>query len=397
VKIVRLTAENVKRLVAVNIEPQPDGSLVIVSGRNGQGKTSVLDSIWLTLENKAAAKANVRPVRDGETTAYAELDLGDLVVRREWRGETSKLEVRSKAGARYPSPQKMLDELVGKLSFDPIAFLRADQKAQRAQLLQVVDVGFDPDEFERKRKAVYDERTEIGREVKRLSGARDKLPHPPAGVAGITPGERIDVTALANELVQMEQRRARASQLNDQVNELQAALVMAENALAEFGQVPGWQEVQALQQRLQEAEHHNRNAEQLSQRASIQRELDEATGKQAELTKKLEQAEVYKAQQIASAQMPVDGLSFNEDGLTYRGVPLGQASGAEQLRVAVGIAMAANPSIRVIRVADGSLLDRESLAALDELARERDFQIWIERVEDDSPMAVVIEDGQVKS
>lgn len=392
-KIVRLKAENVKRLVAVEIEPQPDGSLVIVSGRNGQGKTSVLDSIWLTLENKAAAKANVRPVRDGETTAYAELDLGDLIVRREWRGETSKLEVRSKQGARYPSPQKMLDELVGKLSFDPIAFLRADQKAQRAQLLQVVDVGFDPDEFEQKRKAVYDERTEIGREVKRAKGALDDLPNHP----GLIDVEPIDVSALSRQLVNAEHQRSQASRLNDEISELEVRLDELRGMLERLGEPPGWQEIEALKAKLEGAQQRNEEIVQAKQRNRLLAESNQYAARYDELTKKLQQAEVYKAQQIASAQMPVNGLSFDEDGLTYQGVPLSQASGAEQLRVAVGIAMAANPSIRVIRIADGSLLDRDSLAALEELARERDFQIWIERVEDDSPMAVVIEDGQVKS
>lgn len=46
-KIVQLTAENVKRLTAVSIAP--DGNLVQITGRNGQGKTSVLDAIWWAL------------------------------------------------------------------------------------------------------------------------------------------------------------------------------------------------------------------------------------------------------------------------------------------------------------------------------------------------------------
>ena len=37
-KIVRLTAENIKRLVAVEITP--DGNVVQITGKNGAGKTS---------------------------------------------------------------------------------------------------------------------------------------------------------------------------------------------------------------------------------------------------------------------------------------------------------------------------------------------------------------------
>jgi recombinational DNA repair ATPase RecF len=38
-KIIRLTAENVKRLVAVEIQPDPQDNLVIIGGRNAAGKS----------------------------------------------------------------------------------------------------------------------------------------------------------------------------------------------------------------------------------------------------------------------------------------------------------------------------------------------------------------------
>ena len=44
VKINTLELENVKRIKAVRLEPTKDG-LTVIGGRNGQGKTSVLDAI----------------------------------------------------------------------------------------------------------------------------------------------------------------------------------------------------------------------------------------------------------------------------------------------------------------------------------------------------------------
>ena len=43
-KINRLEIENVKRVKAVTIEPAANG-LTVIGGKNGQGKTSVLDSV----------------------------------------------------------------------------------------------------------------------------------------------------------------------------------------------------------------------------------------------------------------------------------------------------------------------------------------------------------------
>lgn len=77
-KIVKLQAENVKRLRAVEITP--NGDVVYISGRNGQGKTSVLDSIWYALKGGDALKGVDKPIREGEKTAMVSLDLGDLIV-----------------------------------------------------------------------------------------------------------------------------------------------------------------------------------------------------------------------------------------------------------------------------------------------------------------------------
>jgi recombinational DNA repair ATPase RecF len=51
-RIVKLQAENVKRLVCVEIEPS--GNLIVVGGKNGNGKTSLLDSIMMALAGKSA-------------------------------------------------------------------------------------------------------------------------------------------------------------------------------------------------------------------------------------------------------------------------------------------------------------------------------------------------------
>ena len=173
-RIVRLTAENVKRLKAVEI--QPNGDVVVIAGRNGQGKTSVLDSIWFALGGGAAQKGTQRPIRDGEEQAQVTLDLGDLVVTRTWKGDKSVLTVGTQDGATYNSPQTLLDKLIGRLSFDPLAFTQQDERSQLATLLDLVELPFDPDELAAKRKTLYDQRTEVGREIKALEGQLVGLP-----------------------------------------------------------------------------------------------------------------------------------------------------------------------------------------------------------------------------
>ncbi len=86
-KIVSLEVDNVKRLHAVHIKP--DGGMVIIGGKNGAGKSSVLDAIEMALGGKKSIPR--RPVRDGEESAHVVCDLGSLIVRRHFTpdGKTS--------------------------------------------------------------------------------------------------------------------------------------------------------------------------------------------------------------------------------------------------------------------------------------------------------------------
>jgi len=166
-KIVKLVAENFKRLKAVEIEP--DGSLVIIRGENGAGKSSVIDSIWAALGGKNACPD--KPIRDGEDKATISLDLGDYVVTRTFTPKDTYLAVRTRDGATLPNPQKMLDGIIGAVGFDPFEFSRKPAKEQAKTLASVA--GLDFAELNAERKAAYDSRTEANREVKRFEALVD--------------------------------------------------------------------------------------------------------------------------------------------------------------------------------------------------------------------------------
>ena len=98
---------------------------------------------------------------------------------------------------------------------------------------------------------------------------------------------------------------------------------------------------------------------------------------------------------IKGAKFPVDGLGFDDNGVTYNGVPFSQAGSAVRLRTSVAMAMAMNPELRVIMIRDGSLLDSKNMAIIEEMAKEHDFDIWIEKVNESGKIGIVIEDGSV--
>ena len=97
VKISKLEIENVKRVRAVKMEPSKDG-LTIIGGDNGQGKTSVLDSIAWALGGDKFRPS--QPGREGSVTApYLHIVLSNgLVVER--KGKNSDLKVTDPSGQK---------------------------------------------------------------------------------------------------------------------------------------------------------------------------------------------------------------------------------------------------------------------------------------------------------
>lgn len=403
-RIVSLTAENVKRLRAVEITP--DGNVVTITGRNAQGKTSVLDAIWLALGGGAAAKGTVRPIRDGEDHASVTLDLGDVVVTRTWRGERTTLTVTSADGAKYASPQGMLDSLVGRLSFDPLEFTRLRPLEQRQALLDLVDLPVDIDALDRNRRALFDQRTAVGREGKSVGVVSVDASLPEAEtsasqlVAQIREAQEIE-RLNHDERHMLERARQRVDATTAEIGRLTTQLERDAEALSELeatvATLPAIPDVAAIEAALAGVEETNaairanNSARERSERVkSLRAEYDRLTAEIGELDR-------AKAAALANADLPVPGLGFDDGSVTFHGVPFSQASSAEQIRVSLAMAMALNPKLRVIRILDGSLLDAENLALVAEAADANDYQVWVERVADSTESAVVIEDGEVLS
>ncbi|SFN66944.1 AAA family ATPase [Mycetocola miduiensis] len=415
-QIVNLQAENYKRVKAVNITPE--GNVVFIGGRNAQGKTSVLDAIWAALAGGDASRATQQPIRDGQETAVVRLDLGEYIVTRRWtKDDSGTLTVESGDGAKYSSPQKLLDEVVGARAFDPLAFTRQSARDQVATLVSTVKLPFDPAAVERERKGMFDTRTEVKREVTKLEGqlagfapTDETLPAEEVSAASVLDeyeeasqhNAAIDrlYNAAADAQTERENAAKHVAKLEEQLDAARTYLTMAietEETTVAKAAASVRKDLAAISARLASVEATNAKVRAQQHRAAVAAELSERKQRAAQLTIQLEQIDKRKAGALAAANFPVDGLSFDDSGVTYKGIPFSQASAAEQLRVSVALAMAANPTLRVLRILDGSLLDSDSLKIIGELATENDYQVWIEIVDESGKVGVVIEDGQVKA
>jgi hypothetical protein len=398
-KIVRLQAENVKRLVAVEIEP--DGNVVVIAGANAQGKSSVLDAIWMGLGGGPAQKGTSRPIRDGESHAKVTLDLGDIIITRTWEGDKTSLKVTSSQYAVFKSPQTMLDGLLGALTFDPLAFTQQAPKEQVATLLGLVELPFDPAELDGKRQGLYDQRTEIGRSVKALEGKLQGV-YVPVSEPGreVSASDAVEAYSAAQaQHAAYDQAWARRAIQRDKVTACEQELARARERLAEIeadlASLEDLPDLDALKAQVDTVEESNATLRRNRETWDLHEQYKVAKVEQQALTAEIEGLDKHKADSLAAAAMPIKGLAFDEEGVTYNGVPFSQASSAEQLRVSLAMAIATNPTIRVARITDGSLLDKASMAVIAEMAEEHDFQVFIEVVDESGEVGIVIEDGTV--
>ena len=442
-KILRLQAENIKKLKVVDITPTED--LVQITGRNGQGKTSVLDSILFALAGKDAIDAV--PLRRGESQGKIVIDLGEAVGMKDWtvtrtfsEREGTQLTLTNKLGTNIVrggdkdklGPQQTIASFMAKITMDPLEFVRLGRDAkgrreQAEQLRRMVELPIDLEKVEAEQKADYDRRRYVKQEADRLKTTIEGQEPIPEGISA----EPIDVSQLAKELEKagehnrkVEQQKARraailrdAEDVQTQINgntqrieELRRQIAELEKANREgykdhlriIGEAEKLKiekpiDVSAVSQKITDAERNNGWVRRRGDREKLEAERIRCAVELEELQYRMSIRDEEKRDAFAKARMPVDGLTFTSDGVYWQGLPLEQASGAEQLRVSMAVAMAANPKLRVLRIVDGSLLDDESLDLIRAEARKRDFQIWIEGVDTSGEVGFVLSEGEVIS
>ena len=175
--------------------------------------------------------------------------------------------------------------------------------------------------------------------------------------------------------------------------ELRAEADRLEKSIAE--ELPAKRDVEALRAEIAEAQRTN---DRIGQRRRRQETAAAAEAKEAEaqrLTDAIAARDQQKREALEKAEMPIPGLGWHEGVVTYKSLPLSQASSAEQLRVSVAIAMAMNPKLKFLRVQEGPLLDDDSMALLAHMVEEGGYLCFIESIDPAGKVGYVLEEGEV--
>nr|DAF48862.1 MAG TPA: STRUCTURAL MAINTENANCE OF CHROMOSOMES PROTEIN [Podoviridae sp. ct7Ex2] len=403
VKINELLIENVKRVKAVQFEPSADG-LTIIGGRNGQGKTSVLDAIaWALGGNNY--KPSV-PERDGALVPpnlHLELSNGLIVERK---GKNSTLKVTDPNGNK--SGQQLLNEFVSTLALDLPKFINGSDKDKADSLLKILGIGDVLAQLDTKENQLYAQRTEVGRIADRKKKAADEMPMYPN-----VPKEPVSATELIKEQQEILARNGENERKRQDAARYEQILANAQIAFDEAKAALQKAEQDCLTARKSAEDLHDESTAELEKnlaeiealnikiRANSTKEAAEveANNLQQEydgLTEQIESVREERNKLLDSAELPLPGLSVKDGKLIYNNMPWDGMSGSDQLKVATAIVRKLNPQCGFVLMDKLEQMDLETLQEFGAWLKQEGLQVIATRVSTGDECSIIIEDGMVK-
>ncbi len=431
-KINKLVIENFMKLSSLSVDIE--GRNVTFTGKNEKGKSTAINTIWFALTGEKIPK---EPIKQGQTSAklVVEVKRDDgsiIIVTRKFKKDgNGSLTVTTPEGASFKSPQTFLNVLIGEISFDPFDFINKQPREQKKYLQEVLKIDT-TDIDQRKTIALAEKKAQEDKLTTKESELReyDDLPKEP-----LTKREVAEIDKLQTEqnerqerltkairdgnesLMQVEKRTKEVSEIGTRIetlekqlvelklyheaitssleNETKANEVAQKNTekiqaeVSQFANVPD--QIKTL---LKEIEDHNKKVERQVKRTETETAIESVRVQITNSKDKLTKIEDERVALISSVQMPIPGLDFSEDGISFEGLPFSKAqfSTAKMNMIGFQIAVALNPKLKILRVKDWVLLDSETKQQVKDLAEKNEYQVFYEQVTDDQEIGFVIEE-----
>lgn len=403
-KITSLELENIKRIKAVQITPTESG-LTVIGGRNGQGKTSVLDAIMWILGGERYRPSE--PKREGSVTPpYGKITLSNgLVVER--KGKNSDLKVIDPSGNR--AGQQLLNEFISQFALDLPKFMNGNNKEKADTLLQVIGVGDKLYELDQQEKELYNQRRTIGQiadQKKKYAAELPVYPDVPAEPISATEliKEQQEILAINGENQRKRQRLAKlqseADTLRGQIEELLAKQAKIHSDL-EIAQMDAKdlqdQSTAEIEKSIADIEEINRKVRMNLDKEKAETEAQEYTNKYEAHTERIEAVRKERANLLDGANLPLEGLSVEDGELTYKGFKWDNLSGADQMKVGVAIVRKLNPKCGFVLLDKLEQMDLDTLQEFSAWLKQEGLQVIATRVSTGDECSIIIEDGYSKS
>lgn len=400
IKINKLEIENVKRVKAVSLEPTQNG-LTVIGGRNGQGKTSILDSIaWALGGNKYKPS---QPHREGSVLPpNLQISLSNgLEIKRD--GKNSDLKVIDPSGQK--AGQKLLDSFVEEFALNLPKFMESSNADKARTLLQIIGVGDKLAEFEKKEQELYNERLVIGRvadQKKKFAAEMTYFQEAPKELISVSELIQEQQAILAKN-AENERLRGQRDNLKQQQAHLDSEIARLIEEKAKVDQQLEIAEKDALDlhdESTEQLEYSISNTEEINRKVRANFDKDKAEQdaqvekeKYDNLSAQIDRIRLDKNQLLEDADLPLPGLSVAEGELLYKGQRWDNMSGAEQLKVSTAIVRKLNPECGFILIDKLEQMDLDTLKEFGQWLEQEQLQAIATRVSTGDECSIIISDG----
>lgn len=429
-RVLNLKVHNI--LKVSDLDMSMDGHhLVLIGGKNGQGKTSAIRALLMALCGKRGMDFPDVVLKEGEDHGWVKVDLSGDEDLGDLQGLTIEMGFRRRRGGKIeesfrlldstgeeaPEPRKLLSSLYSLRAFDPLAFEKAKPKEQVELIRRLLGLDFEEEDKEYDR--VFSERTQVNRQLKELEARRSAIRVPTNA-----PKEKVSVSTLVKELDAARDFNASVEREDDRLKSLRSkaeSLAAKKAELAELLKKVDLEieansalvadqlvivkdlakiDTSAIQAKIESSEELNAAYDLKVSADQLDKQIRETVRKADDMTDALEDIKAKKQKAMEEAKWPVPGMSLDDNGVLLDGLPFEQASRAQRIRTSVKIEMAAKPKLRLMVSQDGSDCDMDTLNELEAICKENDYQLIMEFVTrseaDEELCAVVFEDGQAK-
>lgn len=409
VTINTLEVENVKRVKAVALKPSPTG-LTIIGGKNGAGKTTVLDAIVWALAGDRYKPSEA--AREGSMTPpHIKLTLSNgLTVER--KGKNAALTVTDPTGKR--AGQQLLNEFISVLALDLPKFLQASSREKADTLLQIIGIGPQLKQLDDEIGRAYTQRTTVGQIRDQKQAYADELPeYPDAPEEEISAAELLSRHGAILARNAENQRERNNIEANRQKYEMYQATVIdlterlnqaiemrdsfgakisaAEKTVAELVD----ESTAAIEDEISNIEQTNTKVRANLTKTHALEAAKAETEKYRELTRYIDEKRCERLDLLEGADLPLPELTVEDGELKYKGHSWDCMSGSEQLRVAAAIVRRLNPSCGFVLLDKLEQMDADTLTEFGSWLEQEGLQAIAARVSTGAECTIIIEDGYV--
>lgn len=436
-KIIALSIDGVRKINALEME-FTDNGLIEIRGKNGQGKTSILDAFEVLIKgNKFFEKDMINHDKDkARIVGY----IDDYKISRVITEKSSRLVVEKNDGSTVGKPQDFLDSIINGLTFNPFPFLNKTGEQKLKFLMDLFEIDFT--DVNENIKVIEDERLLLGREIKNMQltpvqkvdpvdvqelfekkHAIDQSNNELMDEFNRTKEEKIkeisefNAEQQKNDEIRMEKSNTLVDLLKEKEEletKLKDILIRVDRLNEEIESIPPRMEPMTYEaeidypilQDTKEIEEQITRAQETNIKASeyqIFLDMKKKKGKKQleydRFTNEIKILRNKKTEMLREIKVPVDGLEIREDGLYHNDIYSENWGEAEALKISSELCISMNPQLRAGFLDSGESFDDDSRAVLDKWAKDNDVQIFITIVDSDKGTSndnvFYIEEGEI--